>query len=635
MRGETSIGLSGVAALGLLCGVSLVGCKDAADEIEDIFTSEVTGQVTDNHGQPVPGSSVRLYNLLDNTDFVEGSDISSAEAYIDREAVLASTNTVDTTQTGDDGRFVFDGLAPTAFLAVATSEACTAGFAGFDEETGVLNVDTLITPHFDNGLSFEIPAFVVACATAPDVGPDGNSSEAPVYEPPGSIPCDAATCMAAGGTCAGGACQISCSRASCAESGGTCVAGECTLPACDAAACGNAGGTCMQDVCVLPTCNDAACADAGGSCNAGACVMAACNVTECSMAGGTCNAAMTACDIPACTAAEADCLAAQGTCSADGETCVIPPCLAAEPACTMAGGSCSTDGSVCQLPACMSDADCQAGQPGAICVNPGDVALAACEPPASGEIVPPEMATGWTGLRVTDTSGKVLADASTGNQVIATADIPADGLVRVYGDYAGSATTGYIQVQSGGQNCPNLPPHTDFIAAEIAGGGLASGAGNWVDLVLHGGYEKILLSTSDVLGEGEQSFAVEVGDACTPPEHPFVAILSWEAGPSQPADLDLSVWNAAGELVFVGNKQAAWGQLALEGKGPGPEVFEADDVSQGPFTVKVQFFSGKPRDIEGRVRILRTVGGQALDETFIFHVDHPKDVAEIGVFPSE
>ena len=86
--------------------------------------------------------------------------------------------------------------------------------------------------------------------------------------------------------------------------------------------------------------------------------------------------------------------------------------------------------------------------------------------------------------------------------------------------------------------------------------------------------------------------------------------------------------------MFVGSKQAAWGQLK-DSKGPGPEVFESSDVSQGPFTIKVQFFSGKPRAIEGKVRILRSVAGEFMDDTFVFTVGRPKDVAEIGVFAGE
>ena len=101
-----------------------------------------------------------------------------------------------------------------------------------------------------------------------------------------------------------------------------------------------------------------------------------------------------------------------------------------------------------------------------------------------------------------------------------------------------------------------------------------------------------------------------------------------------PVDLDLSVWNAAGRVLCVGSKQRAWGQLR-DGQSPGPEVFESDDVSQGPFTIKVQFFCGRPRAIAGKVRIIRTLGGQLVDDTYAFTVNRPKDVAEIGVFAAE
>jgi hypothetical protein len=221
-----------------------------------------------------------------------------------------------------------------------------------------------------------------------------------------------------------------------------------------------------------------------------------------------------------------------------------------------------------------------------------------------------------------------------GDQTIAGGSVPADGIVRIYGDYSGDATLAYLQVQSGGQTCANNPPNTDFITVELANGGLSTSQGSFVELAVLG-YEKIQLSTAAALGEGDRSYTVVIGEACAPPEHPFTAILSWDAGPGHTADLDINVWNNAGELVFVGNKQAMWGQLALEGKGPGPEIFVADDISQGPFTVKVEFFSGMPRDLEAKLRILRTVGGQATDESFTFVVSHPKDIAEIGVFTAE
>ena len=119
------------------------------------------------------------------------------------------------------------------------------------------------------------------------------------------------------------------------------------------------------------------------------------------------------------------------------------------------------------------------------------------------------------------------------------------------------------------------------------------------------------------------------------PRHAFIAILTWDAGPRRPADLDLNVWNAAGELVFVGRKQARWGHLRRHGRGPGPEVFIAFDANEGPFTVKVQFFSGRPREVTGKLRIFRTVDGRFRDETFRFTVNRPKDVAEIGVFSTD
>ncbi|HET6583162.1 MAG TPA: carboxypeptidase-like regulatory domain-containing protein [Nannocystaceae bacterium] len=578
--------IPGLAIAATTASLLAGGCSlfdEAKDKLD--LDSEVSGRITDNRGEPVAGARLRLFDLRENQDFVEGGDLAAAAAYIDREAVLGSTNSIASAESNADGELRIDGVAPGAFLASVVKDGCTAGFAGFDAETGELTLDTLLVPDFANGLSFEIPTFVVACATPPEVGPDGNSDEAPPFEPQvPDVVCDASTCTAAGGTCSGDTCTITCAAASCAESGGTCVDGACALPLCNASACEAAGGACDGDRCAMPTCDAAACEGARGTCSADA----------------------TSCDIPACWAGEADC--------------------------TATGGTCSADGSVCDLPACSADAECDAAQPGAYCTDPGDVVLAACNAPLAAEIIPPDEALGWTSLRLADASGTVLVDASADNQALPAASIPADGIVRLTAELDGDATSAYLQVQSGGQACPNLPPRTDFIPIEIVDGAIAGQDGPFVELALHGGYQKLQVTTSPVLGEGDGSFAIAIGEPCAPPAFPLVATLTWEAGPGQPADLDLSVWNGAGELVFVGDKQAAWGQLALDAKAPGPEVFVAEDASQGPFTVKVEFFSGKPRDLEAKLRVQRIDGGQLIDDTFTFVVTKPKDIAEIGVF---
>lgn len=594
-RQSRNVGILVFLAVGpvVFAGCSMFKDKatDAKDTVVNSVSGEVTGRVTDNRGKPVAGATVRLYSLLDNTDFVTGGNLGSLEAYIDREAVLGSDNDVRSGVTKADGRFSFKTL-PSAFLAVATQATCSAGFAGFDEQTGVLNLSTLIKPSFKNGLTFSIPTFVLACAEPPDVGPDGNSDASPPFEPDPPPPpsCDSAMCMAAGGSCKDDACVITCVAESCTQSGGSCVAGACVVPPkCDATACVAAGGACQADACVTPSCNATACA------------------------------------------------AARGSCSADGKSCNIPTCFAAEAECKTAGGSCSDNGATCMLPACKSDEDCQAGQLGAWCDHPGEVGLAKCEPPAPTEVVPPPPpatmeALGWTELRITDSAGKLLADASTKDQRIESKDIPEDGLVRVYGKYSGSAETAYLQVQSGGQMCSKFPPRTDFIAVDLEGGAIASEDDDYLELALHGGCQKIQLSTSNVLGQGERSFVVDIGDRCAQPRHAFIAILTWEAGRRRRADLDLNVWNGQGELVHVGRRQTRWGWLVRHGRGPGPEVFVGDDATEGPFTIKVQFFSGKPREVAGKVRVLRIANGQVRDETFTFTVHRPKDVAEIGVF---
>src|SRR5688572_16803536 len=118
MKTTSLLKLRALVALGVGLGLwGLAGCK----ETEDALGTDITGRVLDNRGEPVAGVRVRLYGLLENTDFVEGGDVWSATAYIDRDAVLASNNTVASGETGADGRFELSAI-PNAFLAVVVKD---------------------------------------------------------------------------------------------------------------------------------------------------------------------------------------------------------------------------------------------------------------------------------------------------------------------------------------------------------------------------------------------------------------------------------------------------------------------------------------------------------------------------------
>lgn len=117
--------------------------------------------------------------------------------------------------------------------------------------------------------------------------------------------------------------------------------------------------------------------------------------------------------------------------------------------------------------------------------------------------------------------GQPLTDASTADAVVAATAVPADGLVRLYAQYQGSATRGYIMIQSGSSNCAEAPPCTDYVAIDRSNSQVATAKGDFVELFLHRGFQKIQMSISNVLGEGERSHAIEVGARCTPPQYPL------------------------------------------------------------------------------------------------------------------
>ena len=193
-----------------------------------------------------------------------------------------------------------------------------------------------------------------------------------------------------------------------------------------------------------------------------------------------------------------------------------------------------------------------------------------------------------------------------------------------------------MQVQTGGQKCARLRPRTDFIEATLSDDGvLQSSDGDYVELVLHGGCQKIQLSTSEVLGEGERSNIVDIGDRCAMPRHAFIAILTWNAGPRRPADLDLNVWNAAGELVFVGRKQSRWGRLRRHGAAPGPKCSSPSAPPRARSPSRSSSSRADPAKSQASSASSAPSTASFRDETFRFTVNRPKDVAEIGVFSTD
>jgi hypothetical protein len=563
MRKPSSNRYITLGGLGLGLGTALLGAcdSDAAKEINKTLEADVRGQVLDNRGKPVAGATVRLYALTDNTNFVKGGDITSAEAYIDKEAVLASDNAVSSGDTDAEGRFKL-GIIPNAFFAVVKKEGCSAGMLGFNQDTGVLNVDTLIKPKIDGAVKFDLPNFTIACADPPPkVEAEGNTPESPKIEPPPPAPvtCDAEQCAASGGKCEGNACHVTCDVAACTSTGGTCVDGACKPPA------------------------------------------AACDAAKCTAAGGTC----------------------EGTPPTDA--CKLPP-----PA------------------ACKADADCAKAQPGAYCTDPGDVAKAKCHPPEPAECTPPpkppppnQPQPGWAKFLLKDPANdKVIADASTANQVVPRAALPPDGRVRVVAEYTGPSPKAFLQVQSGGSSCTDasLKPSTDYLGIPISNKQLGGADGDFMDRVMHGGQ----ISDNPALGQGERSFTIDIGDRCSKPAQALVAYLYWDGGKDDPVDLDLNIWNGKGQHVFVGFKNSSWGALRQHTRAPGPEVFAsaaygtALQGNQGPYNMKVVFFSGKPRPVEGRLYLVRLLPGKVVSRTtYKFVLNKPNDVAEIGVFDAD
>jgi hypothetical protein len=399
MRGNKALVF--VLAVLALLAFGAAGC----DTAKDLLKSEITGKVIDSKGQPVEGATIKLFDLTANTDFVSGGDINSAEGQIDPAKVANSDNTVATATTGADGTFTMSDVSASAFLATASKENCTVDFQGFDDETGVLNQDTLLIPTVDEGgLAFEIPQFTIACADPPEnVKEDGSAEGTEEPEPQPEPSCDETECAALNGFCADTVCIVPvCSETVACEGEAICVNGgtaeaECVLPACsetmvceDGLLCENPGT--LEALCVKPVCTvdddcmgEELCYEPN-TLNA-VCIQPVCSETIACPDTLLCHEPGTleaVCLPPVCTESGNEC--------GDGNVCTDPGTLdaaCATPVCS-ANEDC-TDNKVCENAGtanaqcvdavCYADADCGEG----LLCKDGGTLLATCLPPVCTE----------------------------------------------------------------------------------------------------------------------------------------------------------------------------------------------------------------------------------------------------------
>lgn len=366
MRGDKWI-LRGLLLLALL-SLFATGCGAAKDAIDDASKVKVSGTVYNAKGKPVEGAQVKLFDLLQNKNFVIGGEIESAEGLIDPEKVANSDNTIATATTGSDGKFAIEDVTIGAFLATASGENCSVDFQGFDAETGVLNKDTLLKPSLDKGgLVFEIPRFTITCADPPEnVNEDGSAEGTVEPEPQPEPTCDADDCTTLGGFCVGAVCTMPlCSDEAPCEGEAICVNGgtvdaACVTPMCsetnpcgDGLICENPGT--LDAACVKTACEDDDDCGSGLLCVAGGTINAVCVAPVCTEEGDECGDEML-CHNPGTL--EALCL--PPVCTEDGEECGE-------------GNVCNNPGTLdasCDEPVCDDNDDCEDDL---LCVNPGTV----------------------------------------------------------------------------------------------------------------------------------------------------------------------------------------------------------------------------------------------------------------------
>ncbi|MFZ4738249.1 MAG: hypothetical protein ACOYM9_20000 [Bradymonadia bacterium] len=321
----------------------------------------------------------------------------------------------------------------------------------------------------------------------------------------------------------------------------------------------------------------------------------------------------------------------------------------------------------CAPAECVADDDCLAeGKAGGFCVTgrclvqctaDGDIPAACggdaaaecgrgrCIPSDPNELQPPA-ATTWSMFTLTDAAGAVLADASAaGARVEASAALALNGaVVRILGEVADTSgdTIAYLRVQHGDSHCMpvDLAPKVDEYPLTLRNGKIYSDKGDFQEFVVTGGYQQFQLDLDMEVGNGNESNLVTIADRCAPsvPPSNLIVTVTWD---KPLVDIDLHVWNSAGEQTFYGSRfegtrrRSSYGRIDTDDRnGYGPEAFTLDpSVTSGVFTIRANFFSGldanAPANVQ--VRVVRKVANGWSDETFTGSVSR-RGWVDLGLF---
>ena len=449
--------------------------------------------------------------------------------------------------------------------------------------------------------------------------------------------CEAAECGAAAACAVGecsdeaahGRCVAGCEDdAACADSNMICDLEvlRCAYECVGDADCG-ADSICDDNHCMPAECldDDACIADgaAGGFCRDMRCV------PECE-ADDACTDRNMICDVTT-KRCKLECIG-NSDCGDDTPLCLDNHCVPAEcdgdEACIAgddpAGGFCLEFVCAPQCTAETAAVDCE--HDAALCE------LGRCVMPDPNDLLPPAESA-WTSFVIgfADADGMFveLADASGDN-----ADIAIDHPIVVNGgEIAIRATasdtsldTAWLRVQNGASRCDDeaaLPPKVDLIPLHVRDGVVISDLGDFQPWFLSGGYEKLQLDTDEEVGNGGESFLVEVDERCAPPPRPMTVTLTWGA---DRVDVDLHVWNVeTEEHTFYGahhdgnRATSGYGAIDVDDRdGFGPEIFTLNEGEAGSFAVRAHFFSGLRTNAPAplQARVVRFHDGTWHDETF-------------------
>ncbi len=139
--------LTKAAWIVLMVAVVMATACDEGEIEEALEFMNITGQVTDQRGDPVEGAEVSLYLLSENLDTTQSVQMDAGEspiALLDRAALLGRS-AAETVTTDADGNYEFTEQRPDYYIVTGDRDQYSVAVLGMDDD-GTLNEASAVAP---------------------------------------------------------------------------------------------------------------------------------------------------------------------------------------------------------------------------------------------------------------------------------------------------------------------------------------------------------------------------------------------------------------------------------------------------------------------------------------------------------